>query len=325
MTKEELIALADKHQEKADKAYKNYQETGITRYSRDYRNSEDLAAALRMAANAEEDHRSLTSLRVDISRVASSAAAAERAAEDLKLSRMTAVIKELLAVARLHGLILKLKKPSQNDFYNVNDFNANMDILEGEAAKAKSRQATLLVHAPAGYSIEVVHQSCAYTAVSTAVGNDAYATIVLPFGGCATINFRQNTQTEKVKCTLVEDLIADGRTTHIILSDDLIAYQSPLSAIPAGTYAAGGPCAPGGASGYVVTFRGKSHTIKRTSFDEFKTGYSKISDANKKLDAKNELWHAVRIGMITAANYKTITGEDYPNIPPVRVETKAAL
>ena len=65
--------------------------------------------------------------------------------------------------------------------------------------------------------------------------------------------------------------------------------------------------------------------FKRTSFDEFKTGYSKISDANKKLDAKNELWHAVRIGMITAANYKTITGEDYPNIPPVRVETKAAL
>lgn len=200
-----------------------------------------------------------------------------------------------------------------------------MDILEAEAAKAKARQATLLVHAPVGYSIEVVHQSCAYTAVSTAVGNDAYATIVLPFGGCATINFRQNTQTEDVKCTLVEDLIADGRTTHIILSDDLITYQSPLSAIPAGTYAAGGPCAPGGASGYVVTFRGKSHTIKRTSFDEFKTGYSKISDANKKLDAKNELWHAVRIGMITAANYKTITGEDYPNIPPMRVETKAAL
>ena len=143
--------------------------------------------------------------------------------------------------------ILKLKKPSQNDFYNVNDFNDNMDILEAEAAKAKARQATLLVHAPAGYSIEVVHQSCAYTAVSTAVGNDAYATIVLPFGGCATINFRQNTQTEDVKCTLVEDLIADGRTTHIILSDDLIAYQSPLSAIPAGTYAAGGPCAPGAA------------------------------------------------------------------------------
>ena len=105
MTKKELIALADKHQEKAEKAYNNYQETGITRYSRDYRNNEDLAAALRMAANAEENHRSLVSLRVDISRVASSAADAERAAEDLKLSRMTAVIKELLAVARLHGLI----------------------------------------------------------------------------------------------------------------------------------------------------------------------------------------------------------------------------
>lgn len=105
MTKKELIALADKHQEKAEKAYKNYQETGITRYSRDYRNNEDLAAALRMAANAEENHRSLVSLRVDISRVASSAADAERAAEDLKLSRMTAVIKELLAVARLYQKI----------------------------------------------------------------------------------------------------------------------------------------------------------------------------------------------------------------------------
>lgn len=105
MTKKELIALADKHQEKAEKAYKNYQETGITRYSRDYRNSENLAEAFRMAANAEEDHSRLISLRCDISRVASSAADAERAAEDLKLSRMTAVIKELLSVAQLHGLI----------------------------------------------------------------------------------------------------------------------------------------------------------------------------------------------------------------------------
>ena len=84
--------------------------------------------------------------------------------------------------------ILKLKKPSQNDFYNVNDFNANMDILEGEAAKAKSRQATLLVHAPAGYSIEVVHQSGSYTAVSNTVGKDAYATLTLPFGGPVSIS-----------------------------------------------------------------------------------------------------------------------------------------
>ena len=105
MTKEELIALADKHQEKADKAYKNYQETGISRYGWNYRNSENLAEAFRMAANAEEDHSSLIALRCDISRVASNAADAERAAEGLKLSRMTAVIKELLAVARLHGLI----------------------------------------------------------------------------------------------------------------------------------------------------------------------------------------------------------------------------
>lgn len=217
--------------------------------------------------------------------------------------------------------ILKLKKPSQNDFYNVNDFNANMDILEGEAAKAKSRQATLLVHAPAGYSIEVVHQSGSYTAVSNTVGKDAYATLTLPFGGPVTISYCKDGQIKHTE----GDCVEDGVTIHIILSDELTIYESPLSAVPAGTYAAGGPCAPGGASGYVVTFCGKAHTIERKSFDEFKTGYSKISDSNKKLDAKNELWHAVRIGMITAVDYKTITGEDYPNIPPTRVETKAAL
>lgn len=217
--------------------------------------------------------------------------------------------------------ILKLKKPSQNDFYDVNDFNANMDTLEAEAAKAKARQATLLVHAPAGYSIEVAHQSGSYTADSNTVGNDAYAAFSLPFGGPVTINYFKDGQIKHTEVGCVED----GSTTQIILSDDLIVHQSPLSAIPAGIYAAGGLCAPGKASGYVVNFGGEAHTVGRTSFDEFKAGYSKISDANKKLDAKNELWHAVRIGMITDVNYKTITSEDYPNIPPVREETKAAL
>ena len=164
--------------------------------------------------------------------------------------------------------ILKLKKPSQNDFYNVNDFNANMDILEAEAAKAKARQATLLVHAPAGYSIEVVHQSGSYTAVSNTVGKDAYATLTLPFGGPVTISYCKDGQIKHTE----GDCVEDGVTIHIILSDELTIYESPLSAVPAGTYAAGGPCAPGGASGYVVTFCGKSHTIERTSFDEFKNG-----------------------------------------------------
>lgn len=217
--------------------------------------------------------------------------------------------------------LLKLKKPEANDFYNVEDFNYNMDRLEAQAAKAKARQATLLVHAPAGYSIEVAHQSGSYTAVSNTVGKDAYATLTLPFGGPVTISYCKDGQIKHTE----GDCVEDGATIHIILSDELTIYESPLSAVPAGTYAAGGPCAPGGASGYVVTFCGKAHTIERKSFDEFKTAYSTISDASKKLDAKNELWHAVRIGMITDANYKTITGEDYPNIPPVRVETKAAL
>lgn len=37
--KAELEALAKKYAAKADKAYQNYQETGISRYSREYHNA----------------------------------------------------------------------------------------------------------------------------------------------------------------------------------------------------------------------------------------------------------------------------------------------
>lgn len=136
--------------------------------------------------------------------------------------------------------ILNLKKPSENDFYDVKDFNDNMDKLEAEAAKAKGRQVTLLVHAPAGYTVKVAHQSGSYTAVSNTVGKDEYAALVLPFGGPVTINCCQD---EEIKRT-IEDCIEDGGTIHIMIAPELTAYMSPLAAVPTGTYAAGGPCAP---------------------------------------------------------------------------------
>ena len=40
--KAELEALAEKYAAKADKAFQNYQETGISRYSREYHNAEEL-------------------------------------------------------------------------------------------------------------------------------------------------------------------------------------------------------------------------------------------------------------------------------------------
>lgn len=217
--------------------------------------------------------------------------------------------------------ILNLKKPSENDFYDVKDFNDNMDKLEAEAAKAKGRQVTLLVHAPAGYTVKVAHQSGSYTAVSNTVGKDEYAALMLPFGGPVTINCCQD---EEIKRT-IEDCIEDGGTIHIMIAPELTTYMSPLAAVPTGTYAAGGPCAPGKASGYVATFCGKAYTFRRASFDELRTDYNKASSKSEKLDAKNNLWHAVRVGMITADNYKAITGEDYPDTAPVRQEYDGVL
>ena len=63
MTEEELLDLAKKYQEKADRNYRNYQETGISRYDWERRNAELLAEAMRMAANASEDHSKLIQLR----------------------------------------------------------------------------------------------------------------------------------------------------------------------------------------------------------------------------------------------------------------------
>lgn len=63
MTEEELLDLAKKYQEKADRNYRNYQETGISRYDWERRNAEQLAEAMRMAANASEDHSKLIQLR----------------------------------------------------------------------------------------------------------------------------------------------------------------------------------------------------------------------------------------------------------------------
>lgn len=57
MKREEIESLAAKYQQKADRAFQNYQETGMTRFDREQRNNEDLAEALRMAARAADDSR----------------------------------------------------------------------------------------------------------------------------------------------------------------------------------------------------------------------------------------------------------------------------
>ena len=64
LSKAELEVLTEKYEAKAERAYQNYQETGISRYDRERRNAEELADAMRMAAQASDDYSQLLTLEV---------------------------------------------------------------------------------------------------------------------------------------------------------------------------------------------------------------------------------------------------------------------
>ena len=73
MNRDELYSLAEKHQAKADKAFMNYQETGIQRYERERIQNEDYADAFRMAAASEEEHSLLGNLKAEVGLLAARA------------------------------------------------------------------------------------------------------------------------------------------------------------------------------------------------------------------------------------------------------------
>ena len=66
MTQDQLLKLAQRYDDKANKAYYNYQETGMPRYDRERANAEDLAEAMRIAAAAVEDHNKLIALKAEV-------------------------------------------------------------------------------------------------------------------------------------------------------------------------------------------------------------------------------------------------------------------
>lgn len=96
--KAELEALAKKYAAKADKAYQNYQETGISRYSREYQNAEDLFFAFQAAANAAEEHAALLGMQTVMHNLAGRAQKADTE------EKARAVLEELVSHARIMGL-----------------------------------------------------------------------------------------------------------------------------------------------------------------------------------------------------------------------------
>lgn len=196
--------------------------------------------------------------------------------------------------------ILRLKKPSASDFYSVADFNHNVDALE---SIAQAKVTTLRVCGDLNSAVLVIHSSGSYAGTVTEHSDDehAYAEFVLPCGGHVDITHIVGGK----KFEKIENLI-DGKTEWII-SHQMIAYHSILAKVPDGYFSTS-------TSIVVCDHNGVGKVIKKTNMATFQTGYT------ADLDHKNELWHAVRTGMLTASNYATITGETYPTTPPMRVE-----
>lgn len=105
LSKAELDALVEKYEAKASRAFQNYQETGISRYDREYRNADDLASAMRMAASAESDYTKLVNIRGTVSMLASKAQLALKEPEDKRETAMEKVLKDLVAMAVMEGLV----------------------------------------------------------------------------------------------------------------------------------------------------------------------------------------------------------------------------
>ena len=194
--------------------------------------------------------------------------------------------------------ILGLRRPAGSDYFSVDDFNHNVDVLEG-AAQAKVT--TLRVSGDLNSAVLVIHSSGSYsgTIVEHEDGHK-YAEFVLPCGGDADITHVVNGVKNSKNITLVE-----GQTEWYVFHKMTI-HHSILARVPDGYFNTENSIA--------LDRDGVVGTIAKVDMKTFQAGYT------ADLDHQNELWHAVRTGMITAADYKTITGEAYPTAPPTRVE-----
>lgn len=104
-SRKKLLEMADKYQQKADKAYLNYQETGTQRYQRESHQNEDLADALRMAANAADDYDRMVHLRCMLADVCYAARRIKDTQGEAERAALTeALVRNLVACGKLEGL-----------------------------------------------------------------------------------------------------------------------------------------------------------------------------------------------------------------------------
>lgn len=106
MDKKTLEALAERYQKRADHAFENYQETGIKRYDTERNNMEDLADALRMAANAADEHNAYVGMRGSFVGLVTIAQKIELAEDEKSREELAdKLVKDLLSYGRMYHWI----------------------------------------------------------------------------------------------------------------------------------------------------------------------------------------------------------------------------
>ena len=122
MTKVEIVALAERWQAKADRAMERYQEDGLARHNREREQAQDLADALRVAANAADDHSELISLRGAVYCLAVKAHEAldsmSEPGQPSDRTILTGLARNVISAARLYGVdsgLAPARKPAKKE------------------------------------------------------------------------------------------------------------------------------------------------------------------------------------------------------------------
>lgn len=105
MTKEELREHAKRWQAKADRAFERYQETGAQKYYREYCNADDMAGALKMAAEAADTSAANIHIKAQLANFAYKAWLIEHTEEAEKAKKTEELLTELISYGVMKGVI----------------------------------------------------------------------------------------------------------------------------------------------------------------------------------------------------------------------------
>lgn len=98
--KETIEKMIDQADDRAERAYRNYQETGTQRYKREQEKAEDLADALRMALSAYDDHTKLRALKAELITLGTDA---HKALTDGSQEAEEQNLRQIVSIAKLYA------------------------------------------------------------------------------------------------------------------------------------------------------------------------------------------------------------------------------